>query len=78
MHAKYEQLVKSGATAISSEMMFGTDTKDSKQRWSTPAQSLSTFGEKLQDHLIVARTSFGSGEHREILKQKAEQIYEKG
>ena len=59
---RYEALVKSGATAIGSEMLFGEEEKakesDNAGRWSTPA-SLQGLGEKLQDQL-VARSSFGS------------------
>jgi hypothetical protein len=60
VQARYEALVKSGATAIGSEMLFGEEekAKDSNGRWSTPA-SLASFGEKLQDTLI-ARSSVGS------------------
>jgi len=49
VQARYEQLVKSGATAISSDMMFGREEKQATQqegRWSTPA-SISAIGEKL-------------------------------
>ena len=49
--------MKSGATAISSDMLFGRDPEpkqDKNQaaagRWSTPA-SLSAIGEKIQDYL---------------------------
>lgn len=62
MQARYEQLVKSGATAISSDMLFGTEEAPKQQeqgRWSTPA-SLSALGEKLVDHVEVARASLGS------------------
>jgi hypothetical protein len=58
---RYEALVKSGATAIGSEMLFGQDEQPNEGaagRWSTPA-SIVGFGEKLQDHLI-SRSSFGS------------------
>lgn len=50
VQAKYEQLVKSGATAISSDMLFGEEEKKASQpdRWSTPA-AIQTIGEKLQD-----------------------------
>jgi len=75
VQARYEQLVKSGATAISSDMLFGDDKpKESNGeggRWSTPA-SLADLGEKLQDHL-QARSSIGSGgslgEHVKNAKQ---------
>lgn len=57
---KYKQLISSGATAISSEMMFGEEqSKQEAGRWSTP--SMVSFTEKLQDHLTVARASIGSG-----------------
>jgi hypothetical protein len=54
VQARYEALVKSGATAIGSEMLFGQDEQPKDEgsagRWSTPA-SLAGFGEKLQDHI---------------------------
>jgi hypothetical protein len=51
VQARYEALVKSGATAISSDMLFGEEAKATQAqggqgRWSTPA-SLSALGEKL-------------------------------
>ena len=59
---RYEALIKSGATAIGSEMLFGEEEKakdtGSAGRWSTPA-SLQGLGEKLSDQ-IAARSSFGS------------------
>jgi hypothetical protein len=59
---RYEALVKSGATAIGSEMLFGQDEQPKDEgsagRWSTPA-SIVGFGGRLQDHLI-SRSSFGS------------------
>ena len=85
MQARYDQLVKSGATAISSDMLFGEDnvpkSKGTDGRWSTPA-SISAIGEKLQDQLI-ARASFGSGGgsidgYKTAAKETADKIYEKG
>ena len=57
---RYEALIKSRATAIGSEMLFGEEEKpkEAAGRWSTPA-SLQGLGEKLQDQ-IAARSSFGS------------------
>jgi len=59
---RYEALIKSGATAIGSEMLFGEEEKakdtGSAGRWSTPA-SLQGLGERLSDQL-AARSSFGS------------------
>jgi len=77
VQARYEQLVKSGATAISSDMLFGENNQPSKDkeggRWSTPAASMTTFSEKISDH-IVARASFGSnGESIESYKQAAKE-----
>ena len=80
---RYEQLKKSGATAISSEMMFGegNDPKLKEQRWSTPA-AISALSEKLQDQLVARSPSFGSGGNVEVYKQSAKEtadkIYEKG
>jgi hypothetical protein len=74
---RYEMLVKSGAKAISSEMLFGEETKQSQKkeqgRWSTPV-SLQAIGDKIQDH-IIARTSIGSssGQSMEEYKQQAKQ-----
>ena len=75
--------MKSGATAISSEMLFGEQPKqpvnNQNGRWSTPA-SLSALGEKIQDHIIVARTSMGSSggksmeEYKQAVKEKTTQI----
>ena len=50
--------MKSGATAISSDMLFGEEEKKAAQpdRWSTPA-AISTIGEKIQG---LSRQSFGS------------------
>lgn len=63
VQARYEQLVKSGATAISSDMLFGKEEKkpDNKNegRWSTPA-TITALGERISDHLVVARHSLGS------------------
>lgn len=48
VQAKYEQLMKSGATAISSDMLFGEQPKQQEGgRWSTPAQTVASFSEKL-------------------------------
>jgi len=77
--------VKSGATAISSEMLFGKDNDPKRDdnnggRWSTPV-SMTTLGERLQDHLM-ARNSFGSGgsteEYKKAAKETADKLYEKG
>ena len=53
VQARYEQLVKSGATAISSDMLFGREEQPKQPssqggRWSQPqvAQSLQAMGEK--------------------------------
>ena len=60
MQARYEQLVKSGVTAISSDMLFGREEEPRPQqeagRWSTPAGTLSAIGEKIYD----IRSSVGS------------------
>jgi len=37
-----------------------------------------SFTERLQDHITVARSSLGSGQNREAMKQTASHIYEKG
>ena len=60
VQARYEALVKSGATAISSDMMFGTEESQANQkdgRWSTPAAKVATFGERLQDHISARSIS---------------------
>lgn len=50
VQARYEQLCKSGVTAISSDMLFGREEeprpKPEAGRWSTPA-TISAIGEKL-------------------------------
>lgn len=53
--------MKSGATAISSDMLFGREAEEKQKkedpRWNSA--SLGALGEKLQDHLY-ARSSVGS------------------
>ena len=77
--------MKSGATAISSDMFFGNEEHpkniDNQGRWSAPV-NISALGEKLHDHYL-ARSSVGSESgsvegYKEAAKEKAGQIYEKG
>ena len=70
VQARYEQLVKSGATAISSDMLFGREEQMAKQpssqggRWSQPAvaASLQAMGEKTTAVIgnVMSRSSMGS------------------
>ena len=62
-------------------MLFGEGNDPKDKRWSNSA-SIHAFGEKLQDHLVVARSSLGSGgnmeEYKQQAKEKAGQLMEKG
>lgn len=72
VQARYEALVKSGATAISSDMMFGNEESQANQkdgRWSTPAAKVATFGERLQDH-IAARSISSVGTNLNVKEYK--------
>lgn len=69
VQARYEQLVKSGATAISSDMLFGREEQMKQAsnqggRWSQPAvtASLQALGEKAQAAVgaAMSRSSVGS------------------
>ena len=69
VQARYDQLVKSGATAISSDMLFGREEQPKQPssqggRWSQPqvAQSLQAMGEKTQEMIgnVMSRSSLGS------------------
>ena len=69
VQARYEQLVKSGATAISSDMLFGREEQPKQPasqggRWSQPqvAQSLQAMGESAQEMIgnVMSRSSLGS------------------
>lgn len=63
-------------------MLFGQEGHPKPQeqgRWSTPA-SLSALTEKLQDHIVVARSSLGGSsgqsieEYKQAAKEKATQL----
>ena len=60
VQSRYDQLVKSGATAISSDMMFGKeeDQKSKGGRWSQPETV--SFGQRLSDSYQAARLTTGS------------------
>ena len=69
VQARYDLLVKSGATAISSDMLFGREEQTRQQqqqsqggRWSQPAvaETLQAMGERTQAAIANARNSMGS------------------
>lgn len=66
--------MKSGATAISSDMLFGREAEEKQKkedpRWNSA--SLGALGEKLQDHLY-ARSSVGSNNSMEDYKVAAQE-----
>ena len=89
VQARYDLLVKSGATAISSDMLFGREEQvkqPSSQggRWSQPAvaASLQAMGERTQAAIgnAMSRSSMGSEgssslqEYKDVLKEKGGQL----
>jgi hypothetical protein len=76
MQKKYSEI---STNAMSSEMFFAKENEANNEkegRYSTPT-SMPSFSERIQDHM-AARSSIGSGNNREAIKQTANNIYEKG
>lgn len=72
MQERYDQLLKSGATAISSDMMFGSEAAGRRSQPETVS-----LGQRLSDQYQAARLTAGSN-GLQSAKETAGIIYEKG